>query len=119
MTVLKSQTTTTQLASNTHKLAFMEANWRRLRRDKAVIIQCFIRQYLSRVELARLREERRILERDMSTRIQANARYHMWMEEGWEVIEVDGTLRNKALLAAHRRLPLLLLPRYCCPSPPL
>ena len=53
----------------------MEANWRRLRRDKATVIQCFVRQHLSRVELARLREERRILERDMATRIQANARY--------------------------------------------
>lgn len=52
----------------------MEAAWRRLCRDKATIIQCFARQYLSRQELARLREARRILERDMATRIQANAR---------------------------------------------
>lgn len=63
------------------KLAFMEAAWRRLCRDKATIIQCFTRQYLSRVELARLREERRVLERDMATRIQANARYCVWMEK--------------------------------------
>lgn len=52
----------------------MEAAWRRLCRDKATTIQCFVRQHISRLELARLREERRILERDMSTRIQANAR---------------------------------------------
>lgn len=52
----------------------MEAAWRRLCRDKVTIIQCFVRQYLSRQELARLREARRILERDMATRIQANAR---------------------------------------------
>ncbi len=56
------------------KLAFMEAAWRRLCRDKATIIQCMVRQHFSRLELARLREERRILERDMATRIQANAR---------------------------------------------
>ncbi|CAM9162183.1 unnamed protein product, partial [Hapterophycus canaliculatus] len=56
------------------KLAFMEAAWRRLCRNKVTIIQCFIRQFLSRAELARLREERRILEKNMATRIQANAR---------------------------------------------
>lgn len=52
----------------------MELAWRKLVKEKATAIQCFSRQRLSRNALARLREARRILERDMATKIQANAR---------------------------------------------
>lgn len=69
-----------------HQLAFMELAWRKLVKEKATVIQCFSRQWFSRNALARLREARRILERDMATKIQANARcIHCWRACAGEV----------------------------------
>ena len=57
------------------KLVYMEAILKRSIKDRVIRIQCFVRQRFARDALARLSEERRTLEKNMATRVQANARF--------------------------------------------
>ncbi|CAM9103157.1 unnamed protein product, partial [Choristocarpus tenellus] len=76
------------------KLAYREIAIRRLQRENAIIIQTSARRYIARKKLQYLQEQRRILEHEMSIKIQAVARVMLARMEVATKLEEQGEDRD-------------------------